>query len=63
MNGRAYQISGLPVGTYQREVDWLNEDSKREDNKIFEDLIKANIEGFGYFIEMERTRRRGGEEN
>ena len=59
MNERAYKIRPLRVTFYPREVRLLKEDLEREENKIFEDFIKTKIEGFEFFIERDRAKRRG----
>jgi len=58
MYEKACQIDQLPVSLYEREVNLLREDLKREENEIFEDFIKMKIEGFEYFIAMDREKRK-----
>jgi len=59
MYEKAEKIKKLPVGIYSREVNMLKEDLKKEENKMFEDLIKKKLEGFEYFLELDRMKREG----
>ncbi len=59
MSEKARKIGYFQVSLYKREVDLFKEELEREENKIFEDLIKRKIEGFEHFIEMVREVEEG----
>jgi len=62
MYERAVQICRFPEWAYKREVEMLKKDLEREENKKFEDLIKAKMEGFEFLMTTSRTKMRENED-